>query len=151
VTLYFLRHGKSDPHGSKPDEARQLTESGRAALRAAGPSWRRLGLEPDVVLSSPRQRAIETAELFIAGIGSSTAILPDDRLAPGARWADVAKAIEPHAGAASILLVGEASRRRGLPGRIPRRSEARGRRAHPPLGPRPLRRELTAAARALAR
>jgi phosphohistidine phosphatase len=106
VILYFLRHGEADPHGSKPDEARQLTESGRAALRAAGPSWRALGIKPDVVLSSPRHRAIETAELFIAGVGSSSALVADQRLAPGARWPDVAKAIEPQAGAPSILLVG---------------------------------------------
>jgi phosphohistidine phosphatase len=105
VILYFLRHGQSDPLGSKPDEARQLTEPGRAALRAAGPIWSRLAIKPDVVLSSPRQRAIETAELFIAGVGPSPTSL-DERLAPGARWEDLLKAIEPHAGAASIVLVG---------------------------------------------
>lgn len=106
VILYLLRHGKADPYGSKPDEARQLTEPGRAAVRAAGPIWMRLGIKPDVVITSPRQRAIDTAALFIAGIGSSAPVGTDDRLAPGARWEDVAKVIDAHSGAASILLVG---------------------------------------------
>ncbi len=44
-----------------------LTESGRAEARAAGPMLCEAGLIPDVVHTSLLQRAIETAELVLAG------------------------------------------------------------------------------------
>lgn len=106
MILYFLRHGRADPLGSTPDEARQLTDAGRLALRAAAPHWTALGVRPDVVISSPRQRAVDTAALFIAGLRLPGRPVADKRLAPGATWPDMALAIAPFAEATSVLLVG---------------------------------------------
>ncbi|MGH2377137.1 MAG: SixA phosphatase family protein [Candidatus Limnocylindria bacterium] len=106
MILYFLRHGKADPMDSKPDEVRQLTDEGRAALRAAAPYWKALGVKPDVVLTSPRQRAIDTATLFIAGVGLAGAAVADEHLAPDAKWPEIARAIAPHGAAGSVMLVG---------------------------------------------
>lgn len=92
--------------GSKPDEARQLTDEGKAALRAAATYWKALGVKPDVVLTSPRQRAIDTAALLIAGVGLPVAAVAVEQLAPGARWPDMARAIVPYAAAGSVMLVG---------------------------------------------
>jgi phosphohistidine phosphatase len=106
VILYFLRHGKAgqgDP-SDPTDDARELTDTGAAELRAAAPLWRRLNLRPDVILSSPR--ALQTAELLAAGIKSSHEPVVDDRLRPGADWSDMARALAAHRDARRVMFVG---------------------------------------------
>jgi phosphohistidine phosphatase len=104
VILYFLRHGKAGSPRSKDDDARELTRSGMAALREAAPLWRRLNLRPDVVLSSPLPRALQTAELFCDAVGGSP--ITDDRLRPGASWGDLAQAMAAHTDARRVMFVG---------------------------------------------
>jgi len=61
--LWLLRHAEAEPHGTRADAERRLTERGEQQARAAGIALRRLGPEFDAVLFSPRVRARETAEL----------------------------------------------------------------------------------------
>jgi phosphohistidine phosphatase len=108
VILYFLRHGKAgqgDP-SDPTDDARELTDTGVTELKAASAVWRRLNLRPDVILSSPLPRARQTAELFAAGIHSSHPPVVDDRLRPGADWADMAQALAAHRDARRVMFVG---------------------------------------------
>lgn len=65
--LWLLRHGDAEPHGTREDAARRLTEKGEAQARAAGAALRALGVEFAAVLSSPRVRARATAELAAVG------------------------------------------------------------------------------------
>jgi len=104
VILYFLRHGKAGSPRAKNDDARELTDTGMAALRSAAPLWRRLNLRPDVVLSSPLPRALQTADLLCEAVGGTP--LPDDRLRPGASWGDLARAMAAHADARRVMFVG---------------------------------------------
>jgi phosphohistidine phosphatase len=104
VILYFLRHGKAGQPRAKSDDARELTARGRAELAAAAPLWRRLNLRPDVVISSPLPRALQTAELLCDAIGGSP--VTDDRLRPGAGWGDLARAMAAHPDARRVMFVG---------------------------------------------
>lgn len=106
MILYFLRHGKAGSPRARDDDARTLTEAGEAALRAAAPLWRRLNLRPDVVLSSPLPRAVRTAELLCEGIGLRHATVTSDRLAPGASWGDLGRAMADHPDARRVMFVG---------------------------------------------
>ncbi len=107
MILYFLRHGQAGRYGgAADDDARQLTEDGIAALRAAAPLWRRLNLRPALVISSPLARAVRTAELFLDGIGLAGSVTVDDRLRPGASWGDLARAMAAHPEARRVLFVG---------------------------------------------
>lgn len=106
MILYFLRHadaGEALPHD---DDARSLTAAGEAALRAAGPVWRRLNCRPDVVLTSPLPRAAQTADLLVAGLGLAIAPVADGRLRPGAEWGDLARAMAAHPAARRVAFVG---------------------------------------------
>ena len=67
-------------------------------------SGRRLNLRPDVVLSSPLPRALQTAELFCAAVGGNP--VTDDRLRPGASWGDLARAMSAHPDARRVMFVG---------------------------------------------
>jgi phosphohistidine phosphatase len=104
VILYFLRHGKAGSPRPTNDDARELTERGHEALRAAAPIWRRLHLRPDVVLSSPLPRALQTAELLCEAIGGEPTV--DDRLRPGADWDDLAQALAAHGDPQRVIFVG---------------------------------------------
>lgn len=104
MILYFLRHGKAGSPRATNDDDRELTANGVAALRAAAPLWRRLNLRPDVVLTSPLPRASQTAGLFCEAVGGSP--VADDRLRPGARWADLARAMASHRDARRVMFVG---------------------------------------------
>ena len=107
MILYFLRHGKagqgdpSDPH----DDARRLTDAGADELKAAAKVWRRLNLRPDVVLSSPLPRALETAEALVRGLDLPDEPVVDERLRPGADWSDLAQALADHRDARRVMFV----------------------------------------------
>jgi phosphohistidine phosphatase len=107
VILYFVRHGEAGHHSAAADDdERPLTAAGADALRAAAPLWRRLNLRPDLVLSSPLPRALQTAELVVEGIGASPPPEPDERLRPGATWGDLARAMAARPGARRVMFVG---------------------------------------------
>ena len=107
VILYFMRHGEAGSHSmAADDDERTLTRAGVHALRAAGPLWRRLNLRPDVVVSSPLPRAFETARLLVAGLGLPDPPIADERLRPGAAWADLAQAMATHPDARRVMFVG---------------------------------------------
>jgi len=67
--LWFLRHGEAEPHGSAPDDERALTERGRGQSEAAGLALAALELTFQVVLTSPKVRALETAQLACRALG----------------------------------------------------------------------------------
>ena len=59
--LWLLRHAEAAD--GRPDEARPLTPRGLDQARIAGHALERLGVHIDACLSSPKRRAIETAQL----------------------------------------------------------------------------------------
>src|ERR1700704_5418837 len=61
--LWLLRHAEAEPHGTRQDAERRLTERGERQARAAGVALARMGLKFDAVLFSPKVRARQTAEL----------------------------------------------------------------------------------------
>ncbi len=67
--LWLLRHAEAEPHGTRTDAERRLTERGREQARAAGVAIERMRVTFDVVLFSPRVRARQTAELAAEGWG----------------------------------------------------------------------------------
>lgn len=107
MILYFVRHGDAGAHSmAADDDARTLTAAGAAALRAAAPLWHRINLRPEVVISSPLPRALQTADLLIIGLGLSEPPVVDDRLRPGATWADLGQALAGHSDARRVAFVG---------------------------------------------
>lgn len=62
-TIVFLRHGQAEDDDGNGDAARPLTRTGEHQADAAGRTLARLDLFPDLCLSSPRVRALETARI----------------------------------------------------------------------------------------
>ena len=67
--LWFLRHGEAEPHDARPDEQRRLTPRGEEQSRAAGRALVALELTFQLVVTSPRVRALDTARLACEELG----------------------------------------------------------------------------------
>ncbi|HVG75178.1 MAG TPA: histidine phosphatase family protein [Thermoleophilaceae bacterium] len=65
--LWLLRHG--DAADGSPDAERPLTKKGERQSRAAGRALKRLGVEMDACLTSPKVRAADTAKLACEALG----------------------------------------------------------------------------------
>jgi phosphohistidine phosphatase len=61
--LWLLRHADAEPHGTRVDAQRRLTERGERQARTAGVALARLEAAFEKVLVSPKTRARQTAEL----------------------------------------------------------------------------------------
>jgi phosphohistidine phosphatase len=60
LRLLLLRHAEAAPAAGASDIDRRLTPGGRAGAARFGAYMRATGLEPDLTLVSPAQRALET-------------------------------------------------------------------------------------------
>lgn len=68
--VFLIRHAHAvDEAPGLPDEARHLTPEGRTAARALGDRLKWYDCTPTAVWTSPATRAVQTAELFVAGLG----------------------------------------------------------------------------------
>jgi phosphohistidine phosphatase len=76
MVLWLLRHAEAAD--GVPDDQRPLTELGVRQARAAGVALERLGTTLEACLSSPKLRAIQTAELACEPLGLP--VMVDSRL-----------------------------------------------------------------------
>jgi phosphohistidine phosphatase len=104
--LYLLRHADAgDPDAWRGDDAvRPLSDKGRRQAQRLGSLLAALGFEPDAILTSPKLRAAETAELVAGALGRKAEV--DDRLAAGFGPESLAAIVAGADGARRIVLVG---------------------------------------------
>jgi phosphohistidine phosphatase len=72
--LWFLRHGEAEPHGTREDADRALTDRGRDQSRSAGRALAELGVTFQHVFTSPKVRAVDTASLACAELGAEAVV-----------------------------------------------------------------------------
>jgi phosphohistidine phosphatase len=72
--LWLLRHAEAAD--GEPDDQRPLTEKGLAQADAAGRALRNLGENVDICLTSPKLRALQTAERACEILGVPVRIEP---------------------------------------------------------------------------
>lgn len=107
MQIYLLRHGLAEdvkPGGKDPDRA--LTAEGKRKLRETLRHARSAGVRPNLILSSPYKRAVETAEVAAAVLGYSGSILRTKVLQPASDAQGVWEEIRVHKDAKELLLVG---------------------------------------------
>jgi len=108
MELYFLRHGQSVPRSewSGDDETRPLTESGVSAMAHEAWTLARLGLTPDVLITSPLERAQRTAEILASALGLEGRLSTERSLGKGFGMKQLRRLLRRHSRAGSIMLVG---------------------------------------------
>ena len=105
--LLLLRHAKSSwENASLPDFERPLNKRGMRAAPLIGKFMNEQKLRPDMVLSSPAQRARDTAVLALEAGGIETELRYDERIyeADVPRLLEVIRQIEETRG--EVMLVG---------------------------------------------
>ena len=110
MDLYIIRHAIAHPLGQKnefTDEKRALTSEGRDRMRDVAKGLKKMGVELDLLLTSPLVRAVETAEIVAGALGLGKKEMAETpNLAPGASAEDLFAEIKRRNGAESIGLVG---------------------------------------------
>ena len=110
MDLYIIRHAiaqQLDKKNDFMDEKRSLTNEGRERMREVVKGLLKLGVELDLILTSPLVRALETADIVATAFGlSKKDVVPTDNLKPGASSDDLFAEIKKRAGVESLALVG---------------------------------------------
>ena len=102
--LYFLRHGEADwPGWTKPDDERPLTDFGRKEVRQVAKFLNRLNVKPDLIVSSPLPRALQTAEAAKEEL--KTKLCQDEALEPGFGISELSTVLKRHRSKV-LMLVG---------------------------------------------
>lgn len=105
--LHLLRHGIAEDAGPATggrDEPRALTARGIAQMHAGARGIATLGLEPDLVLTSPLTRCVQTAAIVCEHLGGDPR--QDQRLRPGLDLESLDDVLLEHPDAASVLVCG---------------------------------------------
>jgi phosphohistidine phosphatase len=105
LELYLLRHADAgDPAAWKGDDAdRPLSDKGEKQARAIGRMLAKAGFKPDAIVSSPKVRALKTAEIFGHAVG--VAVDVDDRLAGLEDLDELGDVVLAHGGS-KVVVVG---------------------------------------------
>lgn len=105
VVLHLLRHAHAGDSTTwdGPDEQRPLTKRGRHQAERLGRFLVATGIRPDAIVSSPKVRALQTAELVAEALDLTVAL--DLRLGDGYDLAGLER-IVADTGVAAPMLVG---------------------------------------------
>lgn len=67
--VIIVRHAKAVPYGYDNDFTRDLTDRGVNDAEKIGKELKRIGIIPDSMISSPANRALQTAHIFADNLG----------------------------------------------------------------------------------
>lgn len=118
--IYFLRHASAGQRlsSAKKDEKRGLDKDGIEQCGYIGRSLAALGVQVEVIISSPLKRATQTAALVGNEMGHEGKLVMESALRPEAGYADFQKLLTKYARQDSILLVGHNPNLREFLGRV---------------------------------
>jgi phosphohistidine phosphatase len=107
-SFYLIRHAIAEDRGDKwpDDRLRPLTHKGMARMRQGVRGLKALGVEIDLLLTSPLVRARQTADIVIEGMKPTPDLEVVPALSPGTARASVSEALGNFAKAQSIAVVG---------------------------------------------
>jgi phosphohistidine phosphatase len=109
MELYFLRHGKAEDigQGSACDDfSRPLTAAGVVEMEAEAKAFETLGIELDLVVTSPLVRAKMTAQIVATRMGLKKELVETELLAPGCDLKRLRKLLGSYDSHEAVMLVG---------------------------------------------
>ncbi len=109
MNLYILRHGIAADRGAEypDDNLRPLTDRGIRRMRREAKGINAIGVAPDVIISSPLVRAIQTAEIVRNGLDAPPQIAISEALVPEAHPSQIIQElVKSHSSLSSVMVVG---------------------------------------------
>jgi phosphohistidine phosphatase len=118
--LYFLRHASAGQQlsSAKKDEKRGLDKDGIEQCGYIGRALAALGVQVEIILSSPLKRSSQTAALVGNEMGHEGKLAFEAALRPDATFADFQRMLAKYARQDSLLLVGHNPNLREFLGRV---------------------------------
>jgi phosphohistidine phosphatase len=112
MQLYIVRHGiaidREDPN-CPPDPERFLTDEGMEKTKQVAKGVAEIGAVPDLMLSSPYLRAVQTAEIFASALEQNKQkIRKTDLLLPGADPMQLFRELAREKQASAVFIFGHA-------------------------------------------
>jgi phosphohistidine phosphatase len=106
--LYFLRHASAGQplSSAKKDERRGLDKDGIQQCGYIGRALAALGVQVEIIVSSPLKRSSQTAALVGNEMGHEGKLVMDNALRPEANFSDFQKMLEKYARQDSMIVVG---------------------------------------------
>jgi phosphohistidine phosphatase len=107
MQLYILRHGiaeDQEPGGS--DAERALTNEGKKKLREILRVAQKADVSPELIISSPYVRAVETAEIAMEILGYKEALAKSKVLIPSSDPKPIWEEVRAHKNVSELMLVG---------------------------------------------
>ena len=108
MLLYIVRHAIAVPHGTPgcAEDDRPLTAEGIEKMQKAARGLRGLSIRPDLILTSPLPRALQTAHILLKTLDGEPPLETLASLSPGGNRRDVYRELQQKESLESIMLVG---------------------------------------------
>ncbi|MBJ6724966.1 SixA phosphatase family protein [Geomesophilobacter sediminis] len=107
MILHILRHAEAvERTPTIEEEHRYLTGPGRVRFRKACGRIRKLGVKPDLIVTSPLVRAVQTADILAERLKYEGEILLDAQLASGFDPEGIDALLKRYGKAAELVIVG---------------------------------------------
>lgn len=107
MVIHLVRHAEAIERTPEVQEQhRYLTSKGRSRFRKIAGTLKKAGIAPDLILSSPLIRAVQTAEILAQALKFKKELQLTDLLAHGFGEQQLRRLLEEHPDAREIALVG---------------------------------------------
>ncbi|MBU5637138.1 histidine phosphatase family protein [Geomonas sp. Red69] len=107
MIIHIVRHAEAIERTPEvPEEHRYLTRRGRRRFRKAAKSLATLGIEPDLILTSPLVRAVQTADILAEKLRYKRELIVASELSPGFRPEMLDELLKLYPQASEVALVG---------------------------------------------
>jgi phosphohistidine phosphatase len=109
MNLYIIRHAIAVERGTpdyEDDSQRPLTDEGRKKMKKIAKGLHRLGIELDVILTSPYVRALDTAKILADRFDMTERIFFSENLIPPGNFEALVFEIHEKYDLANVALVG---------------------------------------------
>jgi phosphohistidine phosphatase len=108
MDIYFLRHANAGEPRVNPakDEKRPIDKLGIEQSHDVGRALAALGVNPEVIISSPLRRANQTAAVVANELGHEDKVITDAALRPEASYEQFQDLLRRHSRRDAIIVVG---------------------------------------------
>ena len=107
MKVHLIRHAEAiDRSLDGPDAHRYLTCRGRTRFRRVASSLKKQGVEPDIILTSPLIRAVQTADILAETLRFNGDLVVWPQLASGFQLEQLRELLGRYSDLAEIVLVG---------------------------------------------
>jgi len=105
MEIYLMQHGPALPKEQDPDQG--LNPDGEARIHASGKALKKMGVNFDVILSSPKKRSRQTAAIVAEEMGFPPEnIMETEKVKAMAPPEETIKALTEYSGNKKILITG---------------------------------------------